>query len=100
MEDIIKNKLSELKKIGGLKNNDRLFKIGDVIRFVGPGQTTDAITEKGLGIVVSIDGPLFEIYWVGDGKISKADARWPGIYKLQDIVPVPQVAEWVRVQND
>jgi len=92
----VENKIDELKKIGGLKNNDRLFKVGDVIRYVGPGQTAEAIEEKGVGIVVAVDGPIFETYWVGDEKIRKADARWPGIYKLQDIAPIPQVAEWVK----
>ena len=92
----IKNKIDELKKVGGLKNNDRLFKVGDVIRYIGRGLTSDAIREKGVGIVISVNGPFFETYWVGEEKISKADFRWPGVYKLQDIAPIPQVAEWVK----
>ena len=92
----VEERINELKKIGGLKNNDRLFKVGDVIRFVGPHHTTESIEKKGVGIVVSAEGPIFETYWLGDGKIIKADARWPGIYKLQDFAPVPQVAEWLE----
>tara|TARA_R110000824_G_scaffold286694_1_gene474813 strand:- start:168 stop:482 length:315 start_codon:yes stop_codon:yes gene_type:complete len=91
----IKNKLDELKSISGLKNNDRDFKVGDVVRHVGPGIAIPQIENRGVAVVVSVNGPLFQAYWVGDGSVRHADARGGG-YKLQDIAPIPQIAEWLE----
>jgi hypothetical protein len=91
----IKKKIDELKGISGLKNNDRNFKVGDIVRFTGPGHAISQIEKRGLGVVVSINGPLFQTYWIGDGAVTGADARGGG-YKLQDIAPIPQVAEWLE----
>ena len=92
----VEERINELKKIGGLKNNDRYFKVGDVIRFVGAHHTSESTEEKGVGVVVSVKGPIFETYWVGNGKIGEGDARCPGVYKLQDFAPIPQVANWLE----
>jgi hypothetical protein len=74
------------------KTKDRYFKIGDIIRWV-PKYVTK---ENGMGIVVSATGPLFEAYWVGTKEIKKHDARGPSSFLLQDITPIPQVAETIN----
>lgn len=89
----VEKKIDELESINGLKNNDRYFKVGDVIRYTGPGITPDQIKSRGLGIVVSSSGPMFQTYWVGDRTVRGADARGGG-HSLQDFAPIPQVAEW------
>ena len=90
-----KNRIEELKSINGLENRDRYFKVGDVIRYTGPGCTIPQIRSRGLGVVVSSSGPLFDTYWVGDGIVRSADARGGG-HSLQDFAPIPQVAEWLE----
>ena len=91
----IEKKIDELKSINGLKNNDRYFKVGDVVRYTGPHCSLSSVEERGLGVVVSTNGPKFKTYWVGDGAVRDADARGGG-YNLQDIAPIPQVAEWLE----
>ena len=91
----VENKIDELRNINGLKNNDRYFKVGDVIRHVGPNQSLTLVESRGVGIVVSANGPIFQAYWVGDGAVKEADARGGG-YNLQDFAPIPQVAEWLE----
>ena len=91
----VENKISELKKVGGLKNNDRYFKVGDVVRQVAPNQSILLTESRGVGIVVSANGPIFQAYWVGDGSMREADARGRG-YSLQDFAPIPQVVEWLE----
>ena len=86
-------------KIGGEYSTDRYYKVGDVIRPVPVTQGTGAFARcrQGLGIVVEVNGPRFEAYWTGDGKLRKADCRPMGFaYKLQDLAPIPQVAEVIK----
>jgi len=91
----MKKKLNEIK---GTKYRDRYYKIGDVIRYIS---TYDLVHNQGLGIVVEADGPIFKAYWTGDEKVRNHDARPIGYsYILQDIAPVPQVAEWLKKQDD
>lgn len=87
-------------KIGGEHSTDRYYKVGDVIRAIPVTQGHSAVRDKqrqGLGIVVEADGPRFEAYWTGDGKLRKGDSRPIGYaYKLQDLAPIPQVAESIK----
>ena len=93
----MKKKIDELKSINALANNDRYFKVGDVIRFVGRGEV-ELTKKKGVGVVVEARGPIFKVYWVGAHRTSVADAR-VGAFNLQDCSPLPEIADWVK-RND
>ena len=64
-------------KIGGEYSTDRYYKVGDVIRSIPVTRGTGAYARcrQGLGIIVEVNGPRFEAYWTGDGKLRKADCR-------------------------
>ena len=76
-------------------STDRDYKVGDVLRWVPNNRNWDEVEEKGLGVVIKSNGPLFTLFWLGDETISKHDNRWGG-FKLQNLAPLPQVAECVN----
>ena len=59
--------------------------------------TQETLETRGLGIIVKADGPIFEAYWTGDGKVRKGDCRpLSHSYILQDLAPIPQVKEYIE----
>ena len=67
---------------GWLKNTSaRHFKVGDVLRH------TPAYLEH------RSKDPIFEAVWMGDDKFRKGDARLTSSYILQDVGPLPKIAE-------
>ncbi len=50
----------------------------------------------GLGVVVHTDGPTFEAFWMGDDEFRKGDARLTTSYVLQDVGPLPEIAESIN----
>ena len=82
------------------KTNHRYFKAGDVLRWVPRYVNEERVTERGLAIVVSTNGPIFEAYWVGSKEVSEHDARAPQSFILQDIAPLPEVVEIINKMRD
>ena len=78
------------------KTNHRYFKIGDVLRWTPRYANQEKIDERGLAIVISTNGPIFEAYWIGSKKIDKHDARGTQDFILQDIAPLPEVVEIIN----
>ena len=84
-------------KFGREHSKDRYYKVGDAIRWTPVHAMREAVEARGLGIIVEADGPIFEAYWTGDGKVRKADCRpISHDYALQDLAPIPQVKEYLE----
>ena len=89
--------MKEQRKQGNLIIRDRNFKVGEVFRWIPTHDTAQRSESRGFGIVVKADGPRFEAYWTGDGKVRKHDLTlWRNSYILQDYAPIPQVAETLQ----
>ena len=80
------------------KTKTRYFKNGDVLRWAPSYATQERVEERGVAIVISHNGPKFEVYWVGTKEISAHDARIGG-YILQDIAPLPEVAKIINAMR-
>ena len=78
------------------KTNNRYYKVGDVLRWIPRYLSQEKVDERGLAIVISSDGPIFEAYWIGTKEIDKHDARGMMNFRIQDIAPLPEVAEVIN----
>ena len=79
-------------------STNRYYKAGDVLKWTPRYAEVEG---KGLAIVVESRGPFFTAYFLGDGSLSKHDARPSGYnFVLQDIAPLPQAVEWVKENTD
>ncbi len=89
--------MKKQRKQGNLIIRDRNFKVGEVFRWVPNYDAQKTVESRGFGIVTKVDGPKFEAYWTGDGKVRKHDLTlWRNAYILQDYAPIPQVAETLQ----
>ena len=89
--------MKKQRKQGELVIKDRNFKIGEVFRWVPSYASQEDVEARGFGIVVKADGPSFEAYWTGDGKVRKHDLTLErNTCILQDYAPIPQVAETIE----
>jgi len=89
--------MKEQRKLGNLIIRDRNFKMGEVFRWVPSYALLEDIKKRGFGIVIKAEGPRFEAYWTGDGKIRKHNLFLErNTYVLQDYAPIPQVAETIQ----
>jgi len=96
MENVMK-RMEELKELGGLYSKNRYYKVGDVLRWTPGYASIEQMEGKGLAVVIESQGPKFTAYFLGDGSITKHDARpMGGNFILQDLAPLPQVAEWLK----
>jgi len=80
---------------GAMYSADRGYKVGDVLRQVPNNRSWPEVEGKGLAVVIRSEGSFFTVFWLGDEEITKHDERWGG-FKLQDLAPMPQVAECVN----
>ena len=80
---------------GAMYSADRGYKVGDVLRQIPHNRSWEEMAPKGLAVVIKSEGPFFTVFWLGDEEITKHDERWGG-FKLQDLAPMPQVAECVN----
>jgi hypothetical protein len=81
------------------KTKHRYFKTGDVLQWCPMYASQKEVERRGLAIVISHNGPKFEAYWVGSKEITSIDARL-GAYILQDIAPIPEVAEALKKMKE
>ena len=84
------------RKIGNNVIRDRVFKVGDVIRWVPSYAEWSEQENRGLGIVIESSGHICKAYWTGDKTIRVIDTVLErNMYMLQDYAPIPQVKEAV-----
>ena len=89
--------MKEQRKLGKMIIRDRVFKVGDVIRWIPLYATFEEQEDRGLGIVVESRGSIITSYWVGDKKIREFNMLLErSNYVLQDYAPIPQVAEAIE----
>jgi hypothetical protein len=74
----------------------RYFKLGDVLKWTPAYVSPVRVRERGLAVVVKEEGPKIKVYWLGSGEITDHDARMPGVFQIQDLAPMPEVAEWLK----
>jgi len=74
----------------------RWFKVGDVLKWTPAYTLHKRVVERGLAVVVKAEGPQTQVYWLGTGEITDHDVRMPGVFQLQDLAPMPEVAEWLK----
>ena len=46
--------------------------------------------------MVKAQGPNVQVYRLGNEEVSKHDVRLPQVLQLQDLAPMPEVAEWLK----
>ena len=86
------------RKIGNNVIRDRVFKVGDVIRWTPSYAEWSQQEERGLGIVIDSNGHKCKAYWTGDKTIREIDTVLErNMYILQDYAPIPQVKEAVEL---
>ena len=73
----------------------RYFKVGDVLKWTPAYTLHKRVVERGLAVVVKAEGPKVQVYWLGSGEITDHDVRLSGMFQLQDLAPMPEVAEWL-----
>ena len=86
------------RKIGNNVIRDRVFKVGDVIRWTPSYANWKQQEERGLGIVIETNGHVCKAYWTGDKTIRTINTVLErNMYILQDYAPIPQVKEAVEL---
>jgi len=90
--------MNEAIRHKAMYSTDRYFKVGDILRMVPHHTRWKEVEEKGLAVVIQSSGPMFTVYWLGNETTSEHDARWGG-FTLQDLAPMPDVAEHVRTMR-
>tara|TARA_R110001592_G_scaffold356129_1_gene657491 strand:+ start:353 stop:679 length:327 start_codon:yes stop_codon:yes gene_type:complete len=88
--------LVETMRKNKFHSKPRWYKIGDVIKWTPKYASQDKYNERGLGVVVKAQGPNIQVYWLGNGELTKHDVRMPQIFQLQDLAPMPEVADWLE----
>ena len=80
---------------------DRIFKVGDVIRWIPLYTHYGKQAERGLGIVIESKDAMIKSYWTGDKKIREFSMTLEASnYVLQDYAPIPQVAEAIEAARE
>jgi len=86
------------RKIGNNVIRDRAYKVGDVIRWIPSYASWKQQDERGLGIVIEVNGHICKTYWTGDKTIRTLNTVLErNMYILQDYAPIPQVKEAVEL---
>ena len=88
--------LVETMKKNKFHSKPRWYKIGDVVKWTPTYVSQEKVDERGLGVVVKAQGPNIQVFWLGNEEISKHDVRLPQVFQLQDLAPMPEVAEWLE----
>ena len=88
--------LVETMKKNKFHSKPRWFKIGDVVRWTSAYVSQDKVDARGLGVIVKAQGPNVQVYWLGNEETSKHDVRLPQVLQLQDLAPMPEVADWLE----
>ena len=93
--------MREQRRLGNMIIRDRVFKVGDVIRWVPLYVPFEEQEARGLGIVTESSGAKVKSYWTGDKKIREIDMPLErNNYILQDYAPIPQVAEAIEMVRE
>jgi hypothetical protein len=95
--------MREQRRLGNMIIRDRVFKVGDVIRWVPLYVSFEEQEARGLGIVTETEtsGIKVKSYWTGDKKIREIDMLLErNNYTLQDYAPIPQVAEAIEMVRE
>ena len=80
---------------------DRIFKVGDVIRWIPLYAQYSIQAERGLGVVIESKDGMVRSYWTGDKKIREFNMTLEASnYVLQDYAPIPQVAEAIEAARE
>tara|TARA_R110000751_G_scaffold100776_1_gene194736 strand:+ start:645 stop:983 length:339 start_codon:yes stop_codon:yes gene_type:complete len=88
--------LVETMRKNKFHSKPRWFKVGDVVKWAPTYVNEDRVRGGGLAVVVKSEGPQVQVYWLGSGAITEHDVRIPQVFQLQDLAPMPEVAEWLK----
>ena len=94
----IRGKEMRQRKLGNNVIRDRMFQVGDVIRWVPNYAEWSEQEDRGLGVIIEADGTKCKAYWTGDKTIRKIDMVLErNTHVLQDYAPIPQVKEAIEL---
>ena len=93
--------MKEQRRLGKMIIRDRIFKVGDVIRWIPLYASYDEQADRGLGVVIESKGGRGKSYWTGDKKIREFNMILErSNYVHQDYAPIPQVAEAIEIARE
>jgi len=93
--------MREQRRLGDMIIKDRVFKVGDVIRWTPLYAKYSTQAERGLGVVIESKSGMIKSYWTGDKKIREFSMILErSNYILKDYAPIPQVAEAIEMARE
>jgi hypothetical protein len=88
--------LVETMRKNKFHSKPRWFKVGDVVKWTPAHVNQDKVRGRGLAVVIEANGPQVKVYWLGSGELTEHDVRMPQVFQLQDLAPMPEVAQWLK----
>ena len=86
------------RKVGNMVIRDRIFQVGDVIRWAPNYADWSEQESRGLGVVIETNGAVCKAYWIGDKTIRTINTVLErNMHILQDYAPIPQVKEAIEL---